>query len=137
LTLMTSKPRSTSPSDMSCAGVLLGRWCNTALMGFFSFGIEGILRKGIFYLVVHHILGDYPGPIPGITELEALLGHAFQLFLQLDEVGCRRQYYWGRPARFYCSCCLCSVGLCDRWISVHVDCPEGGEEAFRCHGLCW
>jgi hypothetical protein len=32
LTLTTSNPRSTSPSEMSCAGVLLGRWRNTALM---------------------------------------------------------------------------------------------------------
>jgi hypothetical protein len=38
LTLMTSNPRSTSPSEMSWAGVLLGRWRNTALMGFSDFG---------------------------------------------------------------------------------------------------
>jgi hypothetical protein len=38
LTLMTSNPRSSSPSEMSWAGVLLGRWRNTALIGFSDFG---------------------------------------------------------------------------------------------------
>jgi hypothetical protein len=38
LTLTTSKPRSTSPSEISCAGVLLGRWRNTALIGFSDLG---------------------------------------------------------------------------------------------------
>jgi hypothetical protein len=38
LTLMTSNPRSTSPSEMSWAGVLLGKWRNTALIGFSDFG---------------------------------------------------------------------------------------------------
>jgi hypothetical protein len=37
LTLMTSTSPS-SPSDMSCAGMLLGRWRNTALMGFSDLG---------------------------------------------------------------------------------------------------
>jgi hypothetical protein len=40
LTLMTSKPRFTSPSDMSSGGVLMGRWRMTALIGFFDFGKE-------------------------------------------------------------------------------------------------
>jgi hypothetical protein len=53
------------------------------------------LEVGHNCLVVHHVLGDYSGPVPGVTVLEVLLGHAFQLFLQPDEVGCRRQYYWG------------------------------------------
>jgi hypothetical protein len=34
LTLITSKPRLTSPSDISSAGVLCGRWRITAFMGF-------------------------------------------------------------------------------------------------------
>jgi hypothetical protein len=34
LTLMTSKPRFTNPSEMSSARVLSGRWHITALMGF-------------------------------------------------------------------------------------------------------
>jgi hypothetical protein len=38
LTLMASKPMSTSPSAMSSAGVLIGRWRITALIGFSAFG---------------------------------------------------------------------------------------------------
>jgi hypothetical protein len=38
LTLTTSKPRSTSPSDISFAGVLLGSWRNTAFTGFSDLG---------------------------------------------------------------------------------------------------
>jgi hypothetical protein len=38
LTLIISKPRSISPSEISCAGVFVGRWCITALMGFGDFG---------------------------------------------------------------------------------------------------
>jgi hypothetical protein len=37
LTLMTSNPRLTSPSDMSSAGVFRGRWRITAFMGFSDF----------------------------------------------------------------------------------------------------
>jgi hypothetical protein len=40
LTLMMSKPRSTSPSEMSWAGVFGGRWRTTALMGFSDLGKE-------------------------------------------------------------------------------------------------
>jgi hypothetical protein len=38
LTLMTSKPRSTSPSDISFAEVLPGRWRNTEFTGFSDIG---------------------------------------------------------------------------------------------------
>jgi hypothetical protein len=38
LTLITSKPRFTSPSDMSSAGVLMGRCRITALIGLSDFG---------------------------------------------------------------------------------------------------
>jgi hypothetical protein len=38
LTLIMSKPRSTSPLEMSWAGVFVGRWRITALMGFSDFG---------------------------------------------------------------------------------------------------
>jgi hypothetical protein len=38
LTLMTSKPRLTSPSDTSSAWVLMGRWRMTALIGFSDLG---------------------------------------------------------------------------------------------------
>jgi hypothetical protein len=38
LTLMMSKPRSISPSEMSCAGVFRGNWHITALMGFRDLG---------------------------------------------------------------------------------------------------
>jgi hypothetical protein len=38
LTLTTSKPSSTSPSEISCAGILLGRWRNTVLIGFNDIG---------------------------------------------------------------------------------------------------
>jgi hypothetical protein len=38
LTLMMSKPRSISPSEMSCAGVFRGRWRITALTGFRDLG---------------------------------------------------------------------------------------------------
>jgi hypothetical protein len=38
LTLITSKPRLTSPSDVSSAGVLRGRWRITAFMGFRNLG---------------------------------------------------------------------------------------------------
>jgi hypothetical protein len=92
LTVTTSKPRSTSPSDMSYAGVLLFRWRNTAFIRFVRFGEGGKIRKGIsgkiglHCLVAHHVLGDYPGPVPGAAEPELLLGHAFQLLLQPDEV---------------------------------------------------
>jgi hypothetical protein len=36
--LITSKLRLTSPSDMPSAGVLCGRWYNTAFMGFLDLG---------------------------------------------------------------------------------------------------
>jgi hypothetical protein len=38
LTLIMSKPRSVSLSEMACAGVFIGRWRITALMGFRDFG---------------------------------------------------------------------------------------------------
>jgi hypothetical protein len=38
LTLITSKPRLTSPSDMSSAGVFCGRWRIIAFMGFSDLG---------------------------------------------------------------------------------------------------
>jgi hypothetical protein len=38
LTLLTSKPRLTSPSDMSSAGVLGGKWRITAFMDFRDLG---------------------------------------------------------------------------------------------------
>jgi hypothetical protein len=40
LMLTTSKPRSPRPPAMSSAGVLMGRWRITALMGFSDFGKE-------------------------------------------------------------------------------------------------
>lgn len=46
-----------------------------------------------------HVL-DYSGPVLGVTDLEALVGHTLHLFLQLDEVGCRRQYYAGGRTDF-------------------------------------
>jgi hypothetical protein len=93
-TLMTSKPRSTSPSAMSFAGVLVGRWQIAALIGFSALGIKGVIGQVIGVevcsncLVVYHV-----GPVLGATDLEALVGHVLHLFLQLDEIGCRRQYY--------------------------------------------
>jgi hypothetical protein len=50
-------------------------------------------KERFYCLVVHHDLGDYSGPVPGDTEFEALFGLAFQVFLHLDEFGCRCQYY--------------------------------------------
>jgi hypothetical protein len=38
LTLITSNTRLTSPSDISSAGVLWGRWCITAFIGFSDLG---------------------------------------------------------------------------------------------------
>jgi hypothetical protein len=38
LTLITSKPRSTSPSGMSSAGLFVGRWLISALIGFSALG---------------------------------------------------------------------------------------------------
>lgn len=38
LMLIVSKPRLTSPSEMSSAGVLIGRWNITALIGFKDLG---------------------------------------------------------------------------------------------------
>jgi hypothetical protein len=38
LTLIMSKPRPISPSEMSSAGVFIGRWCIMALMGFRDLG---------------------------------------------------------------------------------------------------
>jgi hypothetical protein len=38
LTLTTSKPRFTSPSEISFAGMLCGRWRITTFMGFSDFG---------------------------------------------------------------------------------------------------
>jgi hypothetical protein len=38
LTLITSNPRLTSPSDISSAGVLCGRWRITAFIGFSDLG---------------------------------------------------------------------------------------------------
>jgi hypothetical protein len=34
LTLMMSKPKSISPSEMSCAGAFIGKWHITAMRGF-------------------------------------------------------------------------------------------------------
>jgi hypothetical protein len=42
VTLTTSKPRLTSPSDMSSAGVLIGRCRITAFMGF---RVEGVIGQ--------------------------------------------------------------------------------------------
>jgi hypothetical protein len=39
---------------------------------------------------------DYPGPVLGVPELESLEGHAFQLLLQLDKVGCSRMMGGGQ-----------------------------------------
>jgi hypothetical protein len=61
------------------------------------------------FLLPGSVLGDYPGSVPGALELDVLFGHSFQLLLQLNEVGCRRQHYWG-PSRFFLSCCLCWIG---------------------------
>jgi hypothetical protein len=38
LTLITSKPASTNPSEMSCAGVVNGRCSITAFIGFWDLG---------------------------------------------------------------------------------------------------
>jgi hypothetical protein len=38
LTLITSNPRLTSPSDIAYAGVLCGRWCISAFIGFSYLG---------------------------------------------------------------------------------------------------
>jgi hypothetical protein len=38
LTLITSNPRLTSPTDISSAGVLCGRWRITAFIGFSDLG---------------------------------------------------------------------------------------------------
>jgi hypothetical protein len=52
--------------------------------------------KIIFHcLVFHHVLCDYPGSVSGVSDLEVAFGHAFQLLLQLNEVDCRCQLYWG------------------------------------------
>jgi hypothetical protein len=63
------------------------------LDGFFRLR-EGVERKvvgrevQIDYLKVHHVFRDHMGFVSGVTDLEALLGYTFQLFLQLDEVCC-------------------------------------------------
>jgi hypothetical protein len=36
--------------------------------------------------VFHRVPGDYSGPVSCTTELEALPGHALNLFLQLDDL---------------------------------------------------
>jgi hypothetical protein len=59
-----------------------------------------VVEESFHCLVVHHVLSDYSGPVLCATELEALLGHAFQLFLQLDEVGCSSQYIGGDRPNF-------------------------------------
>jgi hypothetical protein len=46
-------------------------------------------------MVVHHVLGDYPGSVSGVSELEVVFGHSFQLLLQLNEVDYRCQHCWG------------------------------------------
>jgi hypothetical protein len=40
-------------------------------------------------LKVSHVLRDHTNSVSGVVELEGLLGHTFQLFLQLDEICCR------------------------------------------------
>jgi hypothetical protein len=56
--------------------------------------------KEVFHcLVVHHVLGDYSGSVSGASELEVVFDHALQLLLQLNEIDCRCQHYWGRPSR--------------------------------------
>jgi hypothetical protein len=51
-----------------------------------------LLEEGLYCQVVHYVFGDYPCSVLGVPELESLAGYAFQLLLQLDEVGCSRQY---------------------------------------------
>jgi hypothetical protein len=60
-------------------------------MCFFEFWIEGTegqvigVEVGFRWLKIHIVLGYYSGHVFGAMELKSLLGHAFQLFLQLDK----------------------------------------------------
>jgi hypothetical protein len=43
--LIMSAPRFANPSEMSSAGMLNGRCCITAFIGFWDFGLEGEVQK--------------------------------------------------------------------------------------------
>jgi hypothetical protein len=61
---------------------VLRQMADHCLDGFLQFWVEGIIRKvvglevGFHWLIVHHVLSDYPGPVSGGTKLENLFGYA-------------------------------------------------------------
>jgi hypothetical protein len=90
LTLTTSKPRFTSPSDISCAGVLSGKWRITAFIGFFRFRKEGAVghvlgvEVGFHGLEIRQAFRDDSCSVPCVSELKVIFYHILQLFLKLD-----------------------------------------------------
>jgi hypothetical protein len=70
---------------------------NPCLNGFLGVWVECIkdhvciLEVSFHCVKVQHVLGEYPCTVSSAAELKHLFGDAFQLFLQLNKVGCRRQ----------------------------------------------
>jgi hypothetical protein len=95
LTLVTSKPRLTSPSDVPSAGVLCSRWHITAFIGFRIWGRTSNraaywCRSGADGLGIRLASHDDSGSVSSATEFKVLFGHTSQLLLQLNQVGGRR-----------------------------------------------
>jgi hypothetical protein len=90
LTLTTSNSRLSSPSEISLAGVLSGRWRITAFMGFWDLGEKGIVGKAVLGKVgfhgfeIRHAFDDDSCSVSCATELKIALNHVFQLLLQLN-----------------------------------------------------
>jgi hypothetical protein len=84
LTLIMTKPRLTSPSDMSSAWVLCGRWRITAFVGFFKCGVERVIGQvigvevGFDGLEIRHPSRDDSSSVSSATELKVLFDHTLQ-----------------------------------------------------------
>jgi hypothetical protein len=93
LTLTTSKPRLTSPSQMSSAGVFGGRWRITAFIGFSDLrksekGEVIPFEVGFYCEKILHTSCDDSGSISGVAKLKVFFHQIFQLLLQLNQVYC-------------------------------------------------
>jgi hypothetical protein len=89
LTLITSKPRSTNPSEMSSAGVAKCKVPYHSLYKRLRFGIEGAVGEVTALEVradgrkIHCFSRGNSGPVSVAMELEAAFQQALQLPLRL------------------------------------------------------
>jgi hypothetical protein len=95
LALITTKLRLTSPSNVSSAGVVCGRWLSP-LHVVFRFGVERVIVR---LLVSKWDLTDWKSAMPLVMTLilflllrnsKGIFDHTLQLLLQLKQVSGRR-----------------------------------------------